>query len=195
MAPSSLGLPRADYETERLKRIITAVRITEKITLDGRLDEPAWKLAVPVTDFIQRIPRTGELSDERTEVRVLYDDDNLYVGVTAFDSHPALVVKELKKDFDINGTDLIQVIIDSLHDGRSGFSLSTNPAGAKRDNQLSAISSAGGGVDWDGVWDVKTRRLEEGGWVAEYEIPFKTMRFTNAPSQVWGLKLRGAFHA
>jgi hypothetical protein len=181
-------LAEADYEAERLKRVITALRITEKITLDGRLDEPGWKLAVPVTDFIQRIPRTGEQSDERTEVRVLYDGRNLYVGVSAFDSHPALVVKELKKDFDINGTDLIQVIIDSLHDGRSGFSLSTNPAGAKRDNQLSAISSASG-VDWDGVWDVKARRLEEGGWTAEYEIPFKTMRFSSAPSQVWGLQI------
>jgi hypothetical protein len=181
-------LAEADYEAERLRRIITAVRITEKITLDGRLDEPGWKLAAAMTDFIQRIPRTGELSEERTEVRVLYDDRNLYVGVSAFDSRPALVVKELKKDFDINGTDLIQVIIDSLHDGRSGFSLSTNPAGAKRDNQLSAITSASG-VDWDGVWDVKTRRLDEGGWVAEYEIPFKTLRFSNAPSQVWGLQI------
>ncbi len=182
-------LAEADYDAERLKRVVTAIRVTEKITLDGRLDEPGWTLGVPMTDFIQRIPRTGELSDERTEVRVLYDDDNLYVGVSAFDSRPALVVKELKKDFDINGTDLIQVIIDSLHDGRTGFSLSTNPAGAKRDNQLSAINSAGGGVDWDGVWDVKARRLEEGGWVAEYEIPFKTMRFSGAPSQVWGLQV------
>ena len=145
-APARSRLAEADYETERLKRIVTAVRVTEKITLDGRLDEPAWKLAVPMTDFIQRIPHTGELSEERTEVRVIYDGANLYVGVSAFDSRPALVVKELKKDFDINGTDLIQVIIDSLHDGRSGFSLSTNPAGAKRDNQLSAINSAGGGV-------------------------------------------------
>ncbi|HEY3044678.1 MAG TPA: DUF5916 domain-containing protein [Vicinamibacterales bacterium] len=187
--PARTRIPEADYEAERLKRVITAVRIAEKITLDGRLDEPAWKLAVPITDFIQRIPRTGELSEERTEVRVLYDGDNLYVGVSAFDSRPALVVRELKKDFEINGTDLIQVIIDSLHDGRTGFSLSTNPAGAKRDNQLSAINSAGGGVDWDGVWDVKTRRLDEGGWVAEYEVPFKTMRFSSAPSQVWGLQI------
>src|SRR5687768_17517088 len=169
-----IRLAEGDYEAERLKRIVTAVRIADEITLDGRLDEEVWKRTVPVTDFIQRIPRTGELSDERTEVRVLYDDDNLYVGVTAFDSRPALVIKELKKDFDINGTDLIQVIIDSLHDGRSGFSLSVNPAGAKRDNQLSSNNASN--VDWDGVWDVKARVSEEG-WIAEYAIPFKTMRF------------------
>src|SRR6476620_3144944 len=76
-------LAEADYETERLRRIITAIRTAGKITLDGKLDEPSWKLAVPASEFIQRIPRTGELSEERTEVRVLYDDDNLYVGVSA----------------------------------------------------------------------------------------------------------------
>jgi len=82
-------LAEADFEAERLRRVATAIRVTEKITLDGRLDEPGWKLSVPMTDFIQRIPRTGEQSDERTEVRVLYDDHNLYVGVSAFDSRPA----------------------------------------------------------------------------------------------------------
>jgi hypothetical protein len=121
-------------------------------------------------------------------LRVLYDARN-FVWASARSIQPGPRRQGPEKDFDINGTDLIQVIIDSLHDGRSGFSLSTNPAGAKRDNQLSPISSAGGGVDWDGVWDVKTRRLEEGGWVAEYEIPFKTMRFSGAPSQVWGLQV------
>jgi hypothetical protein len=95
-----------------------------------------------------------------------------------------MVIKELKKDFDINGTDLIQVIIDSLHDGRTGFSLSINPAGARRDNQLSGNAS---NVDWDGVWDAKARRTEQG-WTAEYVIPFKTLRFSNAPSQEWGIQ-------
>jgi hypothetical protein len=154
-APGGTGrLAESDYEAERLKRNITAVRIHEKISLDGRLSEPAWQLAQPVSDFTQRIPLTGAPSKERTEVRVLYDDNNLYVGVTAFDSHPALVVKELKKDFDINGTDLVQVIIDSMHDGRSGFSLSVNPEGARRDNQL--FSNNTSNVDWDGVWIAKT---------------------------------------
>ena len=66
--------------------MLKAVRITEKITLDGRLEEPSWKLAIPAANFIQLLPNNGEPSAERTEVRILYDDDNLYVGFVCFDS-------------------------------------------------------------------------------------------------------------
>ena len=89
-----------DYETARLSRVLTAVRITEPITLDGRLDEPAWKLATPATDFVQRQPRPGDPSRERTEVRILYDADNLYVGFYCYDSDPDnMVVNGLEEDF------------------------------------------------------------------------------------------------
>ena len=179
-------LAEADFEAVRLKKIVTAVRIAGGITLDGRLDEPEWKLASPVGDFIQRVPTNGMPSGERTEVRVLYDDDNLYFGVMCYDSQPSrIVVKELKRDFDLNGTDMIQLVIDSLHDGLGGYSLSVNPAGARRDNHLGLN---GGGVNWDAVWDVGTRRTEEG-WIAEYQVPFKSLRFSNAPSQEWGLQV------
>jgi hypothetical protein len=178
------ALAESDYEAVRLQKIVTAVRIDSDITLDGRLDEPAWALASPATDFIQRAPLTGMPSGERTEVRILYDDDNLYFGVTCYDSQPArMIVKELKKDFDLNGTDVVQVIIDSLHDRQSAFSLSVNPAGARRDNQF---SPGGGNPDWDGVWDVKARRTEEG-WIAEYQVPFKTLRFSGV--EEWGLQI------
>jgi hypothetical protein len=179
-------LAEADFEAVRLKKIVTAVRITDAITLDGRLDEPAWKLASPATDFFQRVPISGIPAGERTEVRVLYDDDNLYFGINCYDSQPSrIVVKELKRDFDLNGTDMVQIVIDSLHDGLGGYSLSVNPAGARRDNHLGLN---GGGVNWDAVWDVGTRRTEEG-WIAEYQVPFKSLRFSNAPSQEWGLQV------
>ena len=184
--PGVLRLTEADFEAVRLKKIVTAIRITDPIVLDGRLDEPAWKLASPATDFFQRTPISGIPAGERTEVRVLYDDDNLYFGVYCYDSQPArIVVKELKRDFDLNGTDMVQIVIDSLHDGLGGYSLSVNPAGARRDNHLGLN---GGGVNWDAVWDVGTRRTEEG-WVAEYQVPFKSLRFSDAPSQEWGLQV------
>jgi hypothetical protein len=176
-----------DYEAVRLTRIATAVRIDTEITLDGRVDEPDWKLAIPATDFLQRTPRTGEPASERTEARFLYDSDNIYVGLTCFDSDlENMRVTELKEDFDISRTDLIQLIFDSLHDGRSGFSFSVNPAGGKRDSQLSQNGTVNN--DWDGVWDAKTSQNEEG-WFIEYRIPFKTLRFTNSPSQEWGLQI------
>ena len=180
-------LTEADLDAIRAERIVAAVRISGGITLDGRLDESAWKTAQPATDFLQRVPRTGEPATERTEVRFLYDDDTLYVGVTAFDSEPSRqVVKELKEDFDLNGTDMVQLVLDSLHDRRSGFALTVNPAGARRDSQFSQNSQSN--QDWDGVWDAKVSKAEDA-WFIEYAIPFRTLRFTNAPSQEWGLQV------
>jgi hypothetical protein len=181
------NVPAIDFETARLSRVVAAVRITEKITLDGKLDEPAWRLAPAAKDFIQLRPNNGAPAREQTEVRVLYDDDNLYVGVIAFDSDPAHVtLKSLQRDFPFFESDAVTVVFDSLHDRRSGFSFSANSAGARRDQQLSNDGSSN--VDWDGVWDVKTSRRPDG-WIAEYLIPFKTLRFSDSPSQEWGLNI------
>jgi hypothetical protein len=179
--------PVIDFDTAHLSRIVTAVRVTEPITVDGRFDEPAWMLASPAGDFLQRRPRNGEPMTERTEVRFLYDDDNLYIGVFCFDSEPdRILVNSLQKDYPTQESDGVTVLIDSLHDRRSGFTFVTNPAGARRDVQLS--NDGQGNANWDGVWDVKTS-VNDQGWFAEYVIPFKTLRFSSAPSQEWGLQI------
>ena len=183
---ASRAVPAIDYETAHLSRVATAVRITENMTIDGRLDEAGWMLATPVGDFTQRRPRHSEPATERTEVRFLYDDDNLYVGIICFDSDPQIVVNSLQRDYRTAESDGITLLIDSLHDRRSAFSFVTNPGGAKRDVQVSNFGNFN--PDWDGVWDVKTSINAEG-WIAEYIVPFKTLRFSNAPSQVWGLQI------
>jgi hypothetical protein len=177
--------PEFDFEAYRLTRIATAVRITDEITLDGRLDEEAWKLGVPLTDFITRLPREGFPASEKTEVRLLYDDNNLYAGFTAFDSAiENLVINELREDFTFGQNDLCSIIIDSLHDGRSGFFFNVNPAGARRDGQI--YNDGQTNADWDGVWDAKTSIAAEAYFV-EIVIPFKTLRFTADEMQEWGL--------
>jgi hypothetical protein len=177
----------ADFEAIRSTRIVTAVRITETISVDGRLNEPGWAHALPATNFIQKFPNNGTPSDERTEARFLYDDDNLYVGVVAFDSNPAaMLIKDLREDFEINATDSVLVFIDSLHDRRSGFGFAVNPAGAKRDLQIA--NSGRINQDWDGVWDAKVGRDDQA-WFAEFVIPFRTLRFSDAVSQEWGVNL------
>jgi hypothetical protein len=176
-----------DHDAVRATRIVTAVRVRETMTLDGRLDEPMWTEAAPATDFIQKFPNNGAPSTERTEVRFLYDDDNLYVGVVCFDSEPdRLVIKDLREDFELNATDAVQIVIDSLHDKRSAFVFSTNPAGARRDSQVSNADRIN--QDWDAVWDAKTSRTDRA-WFIEYVIPFKTLRFSNSPSQEWGVNI------
>ncbi len=183
--PQSAG-PEIDYETAHLSRIATAVRTTDRIVIDGRLDERAWALAPPAKDFIQKVPLTNRPESERTEVRFLYDEDNLYFGVFCFDSDPSsIAVNDLEKDFNFRGSDNIQIAFDSLYDRRSAFSFRTNPAGARADAQVidNAINH-----DWDVVWDVRTS-INDQGWVAEFRVPFKSLRFSGAAKQIWGLNM------
>jgi hypothetical protein len=155
--------------------------------IDGRFDEPSWELAPAIGNFLQRRPRNGHPMTERTEVRFLYDDRNLYVAVYCFDSDAArIVANSLEQDYQTQESDGVTVLIDSLHDRRSAFTFVVNPAGARRDVQVSNDGS--GNVDWDGVWDVAVHRDAEG-WYAEYLIPFKTLRFSNSPTQEWGLQV------
>jgi Domain of unknown function (DUF5916)/Carbohydrate family 9 binding domain-like len=177
-----------DYSTARFSRSVHAVRIDERIAIDGRLDEPAWQRAEPATDFTQWEPHPEMPASERTEVRFLYDDDNLYVGARCWDSDAGhLTVHELKQDFESREEDVLAILIDSLHDQQSGFSFWTNPAGARRDVQIFQ-DDAQRSVDWDGVWEVKVTSSETG-WTAEFVIPFKTLRFSNGPQQEWGLNI------
>ena len=188
----SAGAPSIaiDYEAARLERNVTALRITEEISIDGLLNESAWDVAVPATDFVERRPNPGAPALERTEVRFLFDDANLYVGVLCFDSEPdRITVNDLEEDFGFNGSDMVVIAIDSLHDLQSAFLFRTNAVGARSDAQVSSTGAQGGfNNDWDGVWDVRTTRNDEG-WIAEIVIPFKTLRFTTASSQVWGLNI------
>jgi uncharacterized protein DUF5916 len=186
--PTQLRTP-VDYETVRRSRVVEVVRITEEIALDGRLEEPAWQRAPVATDFIQYTPRPGDPAKERTEVRFLYDDTNLYVGVTCYQEAP-LVIGDITQDFNFGQSDALNLVLDTLHDRSSGFMFMTNPGGARRDGQTFNDGELGN-IDWDGVWDVKAGRFGEG-WTAEFEIPFKTLRFRDLPSQEWGFNMTRA---
>ncbi len=181
-------IPQEEFDAVRAGRVAEAVRISEAITLDGRMTEAVWALAEPATDFIQIGPRSGARSFERTEVRFLYDDDNLYIGLYMFDSDPEnLTVNDLRDDFGYLQSDAASIMIDSLHDQRSGFVFAFNPAGARRDLQVSNDNQSNS--DWDGVWDVATM-IDDRGWGAEVAIPFKTLRFSSDRVQEWGLQIQ-----
>jgi hypothetical protein len=177
---------RIDYGTAHLERRISATKTSEKISVDGKLDEPAWANAPVATDFIQTEPKEGEVSAERTEVRVLYDSQTLYFGMYAHDSGvKKLVINDLKKDFSTDSTDMFELVLDTFHDERNGYIFSTNAGGAKGDAQMindgREVNS-----NWDAVWYVKTSVLEDG-WVAEIAIPFKSLKFREQSMQTWGV--------
>ncbi len=126
--------PQASPEKESQKKEVLAHHTNQPITLDGVLDEPAWAEAEPATDFTQREPLDGEPASEPTEIRVLYDEEAIYFGVSAWDSQPEnLVINTLKQDFSHTQEDGASVYIDTFNDDRNGFGFYINPAGAKKD--------------------------------------------------------------
>ena len=166
---------------------MTAVRVEGEIVIDGDLDELQWSQAQPATDFIQNDPNMGEPSTERTEVRILYDEEYLYLGVYCFDSagKEGLVLTDVTRDPAAGESDHFSVILDTFDDNRNGFIFGTNPGGAKRDGQVRGDGSDTN-FDWDTDWNVKTK-ITESGWQIEMAIPFRTLRFREREHQMWGV--------
>ena len=160
---------------------------TESITLDGKLIEPVWAQADKINRFTQRELFVGQPASERTEVAVLYDDQNLYIGVWCYDSEPEkIVAKELRRDFQYRLDDNFIVIIDTYLDKRNGFMFVTNPNAARADLQVFNNGSSTNSF-WNGVWDVRTTRTSEG-WFAEFKIPFYALKYRpEEGEQIWGI--------
>ncbi|MBI4479268.1 MAG: carbohydrate binding family 9 domain-containing protein [Acidobacteria bacterium] len=169
------------------KRLAFATFTTEKITLDARLTEPAWQTAVPVGDFTQREPDEGEPATERTEVRILYDKENLYIGAYLHDRTPEkIVIDDIRRDASNTEQDFFAVLLDTFDDDRNGYYFSTTLVGSYRDLQFSDGGRVSN-VAWDGVWQGEVQQVEDG-HTMEVAIPFKTLRFSREAVQTWGLQ-------
>jgi hypothetical protein len=178
--------PIADTTTRPLAH---AVRLGGEILLDGRLDESAWQNAPAITSFTQSYPTPGAKPTDPTEVRVLYDEAALYVGVRMFDAHPDSIAAQLARR-DASGiySDWIHVIVDSYHDRRTAFRFTVNPKGVKKDVYTS--NDGDEDANWDAIWDVATR-VDSLGWVAEFRIPLSQLRFGSVAGQdrAWGFQV------
>jgi hypothetical protein len=166
-----------------VKKQYTATRITNPPVINGTLDEDCWKTGTWAGDFIQNQPYSGRAESQKTEFCILFDENNLYVAIKAFDSSPDSIVNRLTRRDQQDG-ELAGIIIDSFHDLRTGFLFGVSSAGVKYDHML---TNDGQGEDpsWDPNWWVKTSVTGEG-WFAEMKIPFSQMRFEKNSGDVWG---------
>src|SRR3989441_454403 len=170
-----------------IPQTVTAVRVQRAPVLDGKLDDPAWRLAAaPVTNFRQTDPDEGKPASESTAVLVVYDDHAIYVGARLFDSEPRRIAKRLvRRDAD-SQSDEFRVLFDSYHDHRTAYRFVVNPAGVKSD--LFWGDDGGFSDDsWDPVWEAAVA-VDSLGWTAELRIPFSQLRFSHAAEQVWGVR-------
>ena len=167
------------------------------IDLDGRIDEAVWATATPITDFTQQEPVEGAEPSERTEIRVVFDEDNLYSGVILYDDPEGVMAFQRERDAFLSTDDRLMWILDTFLDGRTGYFFEINPAGLMGDG---IISGGGGGFRggggfggstsraWDGIWEVRTA-MRPDGWSAEIRIPFRTLNFDPNRSE-WGINFQ-----
>ncbi len=166
---------------------------------DGNvLGDDAWSDAVPAREFWQVQPNDGQPSTQRTEVFVGYTETALHIGVVAYDDDPgAIIVSDSRRDSSLNDTDAFLVIIDGLLDRQNGYVFGTNAAGIEYDAQVTKEGTSdnfgsGGGdfnLNWDGTWSVKST-ISDIGWSAEFEIPFRTLRYGSDERQDWGINFQ-----
>jgi hypothetical protein len=169
-------------------RVAVASPAGGPVTLDGRLDEAAWAAATPIGELVQTEPDEGASPTEGTEVRILRDDEALYLGIRCFDRTPAgIAATKMGRDAELAGDDHVLVVLDTFGDRRNGFFFAVNPRGARAEGQI-ANNSEHENFDWDGIWDAAAR-VGDSGWTAELAIPFKTLRFRKDVA-AWGLNVQ-----
>jgi len=171
--------------------VVEAVETTEKITIDGRLDEAAWRKAAPVSEFFRIEPRQGGAVVHPTEVRILFDEKNLYVGAVCKDrlGRRGARVQDFRRDFNYFENDNFSVQLDPQNLKRYCVSFQTTPLGTQRDLQV--FDGSLKDTDWDALWSVRTT-MTDSGYVAEFAIPFKTLRYRQTGANeapTWGLSL------
>ena len=170
---------------------IHAYRLTSPVTVDGILNEPVWTEAEADSEFRELNPIEGAKPHQRTEVRVAFDNDAIYIGARCWDTAPDSIIARLTRRDVTVGADRFMVYLDPYHDKRSGYYFQVNAAGTLYDGTL--YNDGWDDNSWDGVWTGKAHRDAQG-WTAEMRIPFSQLRYErkqNADGQcVWGINFR-----
>ena len=164
---------------------VQAVRRTESIVIDGKLDDAAWAGAQPITDFHQQSPDEGKAPSERTDIRIMYDASAIYIGARMYDSEGGKGVRKLlaRRDqlLNDNASDKISFVLDPYHDRQTRVWFELNPLGVKGDHM-------NGDASYDPVWE-GAAHIDSLGWTAEFRIPLSQLRFARDSVQTWGMQV------
>jgi hypothetical protein len=186
-APIAPAVISRDSATGRAT--IRAVRLTEPLRIDGRLDEAVYASVPPVSDFVQMEPHAGSPATEKTELWILFDKDNVYVTFRCWESNPErMAVKEMRRDnSNLWQGENVAFMFDTFYDRRNGVEFGVTPSGGRYEGQVTNERYYYG--DWNPIWKVAVKRFQ-GGWIAETAIPFKSLRYRPGRAQVWGFQAR-----
>jgi hypothetical protein len=184
------GQVASEYRHATDAPLARAVRTTQPPVIDGHPDEAVWMAASPATELWQLTPDEGQIGSQRTDVRFLYDSDNLYVGAWLWDDGPP-TTHPARRDASIPQSDRFAVYFDTHHDHRTAFRFLTNPSSLKKDEIVVGERRGPSGrsdLSWDPVWEVRSSVTEDG-WFVEMRIPFSQLRYGEEDVQHWGLQV------
>ena len=169
---------------------IRAVRVTEPLKIDGRLDERVYQDVPSLSGFIQHQPLANVPATEETEVWVFFDRDNLYISARCWDSAPESkwVANEMRRDsFAIVQNEHFVVLLDTFYDRRNAILFTLNPIGGRMDGQITDERAWNG--DWNPIWEFRTGRFDKG-WTVEMAVPFRSLRYRPGKAQTWGVNFQ-----
>ncbi|MCF8320780.1 MAG: carbohydrate binding family 9 domain-containing protein [Flavobacterium sp.] len=168
------------------KKILKAVLIKDRITIDGNLEESQWQTAPIAKDFLMFAPDNGKEVEKgnESEVKILYDNEAIYIGATLYDAEPSKILKELTLRDDQGTSDNFGVFINGFNDGQQDFRFFCTASGTQLD--CLATDTNGEDFSWDAIWLSKAK-ITDKGWVVEMKIPYAALRFSNNKVQIWGI--------
>lgn len=165
---------------------LQALETGDKIVVDGKLLEKTWQKAPATSGFIQFEPNKGTPASLQTEVRVLYNKNYIYFGITCFDSQPQKIVARVsKREGEVSSDDSVAIALDTFNDNQTAYIFFTNLRGIQKDGRL-ADNGRTFDDTWDGKW-LSAGSKSENGWTAELAVPFETLKYNPGKNQTWGL--------
>lgn len=169
------------------KKAVEAKTISDKIVIDGELDENIWNSARVATDFVMLEPDNGVpiSSEKKTDVRILYDNEAIYVSALLYDNQPDLILREMTQRDNFGTADHFGIYINGFNDGQQDFRFFVSAAGVQMD---CLATEANEDYSWDAIWSSSVK-ITDFGWVVEMRIPYAALRFSKEDKQTWGLNL------
>ncbi|HKJ69098.1 MAG TPA: DUF5916 domain-containing protein [bacterium] len=161
------------------------LKASEQITIDGKLTESAWSNAEHEDNLLEKEPYPLVPLSEKTEFAILYDDENLYIGVWCWDSEPEKIIQQITPR-GTSGPDNLMLFLDTYHDHRTGYKFTVSTTGVQLDELR--YDDVKRDSNWNGVWS-SAGSVDDRGWYAEVMIPFFNLRFRNQSEQIWGFNI------